>query len=474
MRANSRVLKVCILAFLLGGCAVGDEYRRPAQEIPAHYRHTLASEPAAVALRWWEQFNDPVLTGLVGDALERNADLRIATARLREYQAIYVGTSASAYPQLTLPGTYTRSQQGSTPVQKVYQAGLSLSWELDFWGRIQRLSEAAQADALGQAQARQAVVLSLVGAVATSYIQLRELDAQLEIARRTQADRQKAVRIAQARLEAGVGSEMELKQAGTENESTVFAVQQLEQAVAQKENEISLLLGRNPGPVARGRALRELAVPGVPAGLPSDLLERRPDILQAEQALVAANARVGAARASLFPTISLTSLYGGVSSSLSGLFKGPGRYWSFAPGVSQPLFDGGLLRSQVEATQAQREQALASYDKAIQSAFRECEDALIGVAQTREQQATQARLVGEVQRYAYLARRRYEDGVTSALEVLDSQRQLYAAEQGLVQSQSATLVAMVNLYKALGGDWLGQPPAEGASAANTVDNRDRK
>lgn len=451
---NARHLKSFLLVLLLAGCAVGPDYQRPVLDVPSQYRFAVAGAAAQSVQHWWEQFNDPVLSALVEDGLAKNADLRLATARLQESLAIRQASGAPLYPQLSLPTTLTRSRQGNNPVQEIYQSGLSLSWEIDFWGRIRRLSEAAQADYLGQVNARQAVQLSLVSAITSSYIQLRELDARLEIARRTQLDRDEAVRLARLRFTAGVISEMLVKQATAEQEGTIFNVQQLEQLQALKENEISLLLGRSPAAIPRGRTIHELAMPQVPAGLPSDLLSRRPDILLAEQALVAANARVGAAKASLFPTISLTGVYGSASPELSSLFTGPTRLWSFVPGVSLPIFSGGSLWAQLTASEARREQALAGYTKAIQSAFRETEDALVSVSKSGEQQATQERLLGEVRRYAHLARLRYEDGLSSYLEVLDSQRNRYTAEQGQVQARSTALVAIINLYKALGGDWI--------------------
>lgn len=452
-----------VLTLFLGACMTGQDYTRPAVEVPANFRYAIdAGSQAAMSAasqRWWEQFNDPVLSEMIQTALAQNLDLRIATTRLLEYQAIRVVSGAPLLPQVTLPVTETRTSQGNAPITDVFQGGLSLAWELDFWGRIRRLSEAAQADLLGQEQARRAVVLSLVSAVATSYIQLRELDARLEIAVRTRTTREEAQRLAKVRYQVGTVSELELKQANAEYQGTVVSVRQLEQAVAQKENELSLLLGRNPAAVKRGRSLEALAAPAIPAGLPSELLTRRPDIVQAEQVLIGANARVGAAQASLFPTISLTGNYGGASTQLAQLFTGANRIWSFVPSVSVPIFNAGSLAAQVTVSEARREQALDGYRKAIQAAFRDTEDALIGVTKAGEQKAAQAALVEEVRRYAHLARLRYENGVTSNLEVLDSQRSLFTAEQTLVQAQSAALVATVNLYKALGGDWgVDNPP----------------
>lgn len=441
---------------VLCGCMMGQDYKRPELDVPAAYRYAPAETSTHVLPRWWEQFNDPVLNELVETALEHNLDLRLATARLQEYQANYRGSTATAYPQVSLAATETRSRQGDSPITHTAQAYVSLAWELDFWGRIRRLSEAGFADYMSQEQARRAVVLSLVSSVASSYIQLREFDRRLEVARRTQGSRDEAQRLAALRYKVGTVSEMELKQATSEYQGTVINVQQLEQWVAQKENELSVLLGRNPTAIKRGLELDALRVPVVPGGLPSDLLTRRPDILQAEQSLIAANARVGAAKASFFPTISLTGIYGSVSPQLSDLFSGPSRMWSFAPTtpvVSLPVFNGGNLQAQLEASESRRDQALVSYQRAVQTAFRETEDALVGVAKTTEQRATQSQLVEELRRYAYLAKLRYDNGVTSNLEVLDSQRNLFSAEQTLAQTQSTALVARVNLYKALGGDW---------------------
>lgn len=452
-----------LLAIFLSACAAtGEDYVRPPVEVPGGFRHAAAQAASTAAplspARWWEQFGDPVLTAAIESALENNLDLRIATARLLEYQAIYRASGAPLLPQLSVGGSVTHARQGRNPVTDTYQAavglsGASVAWELDFWGRIRRLSEAAHADFLAQEQARQAVVLTLVSSVATGYIQLRELDSRLEAARRARASREEAQRLANLRYRVGFVSELELKQASAEYQGTLASVQQLELAVAQKENELGLLLGRNPGAIKRGRSVDALAAPAIPSGVPSELLARRPDIVQAEETLVAANARVGAARANLFPSISLTGSFGGASPQLSGLFSGPNRMWSFTPALNLPIFDAGSRRAQVEASEAQREQALAAYRKAVQSAFRDTEDALVAVTKAGEQKATQLKLVEEVRRYAHLAKLRYANGVTSHLEVLDSQRNLFNAEQTLAQAQSAALIAGVNLYKALGGDW---------------------
>ena len=442
------------LAVFLGGCMMGQDYQRPAVEVPSQYRYANTGTKTASPAQWWKQFGDPVLSEAIETALANNLDLTIATARLKEYQANQTVSAAPLWPQLGLSASDTRTRAGNNaPVTKTLQAGFTLAWELDFWGRIRRLSEAANADYLGQEAARQAVILTLISSVASSYIQLRELDSRLEMARRTLDARKESERLAQLRFKAGVISEMELRQAGSELQGTAFSVQQLEQAIAQKENELCLLLGRNPGPIKRGRSIDTLLIPAVPGGLPSELLTRRPDIQQAEQTLIAANARVGAARASFFPSISLTGNQGGASPHLSNLFSGSNRTWNFVSGLTQPIFSGGSLLASLRVSEAQREQTLAGYRKAIQSAFRDAEDALVALQKSEEQKTSQERLVAEVRRYAHLANLRYQAGVTSHLELLDSQRNLFAAEQGLAQAQSTALIASINLYKALGGDW---------------------
>lgn len=455
---TTRRIVSAVLAVALSGCMMGRDYSRPAVDVPDRFRYALPAggaraQPPAAALEWWQQFNDPVLTDLISSALQYNYDLRIAAARLLEFQALVASARSPLFPQLTATGSKTRAGQGPLGITETYQGGLGLSWELDFWGRIRRLSEAAYADFVGQEYAQRAVALSLIGAVSSSYIQLRELDERLDLARRTRDSRNEAQRLAALRYKSGTISELELKQAAGEYLVSVSTVEQLEQAVAQKENELNVLLGRNPGEIVRGKRIDTLVVPVVPAGLPSALLTRRPDILRAEQGLVAANARVGAAKANFFPTISLTGAYGGASIQLASLFTAANRQWSFSPGFSAPVFTGGALTAQLAASEQQREQALLGYRQTVQSAFREVEDALVAITKTREQIATQTRLVEELRRYSYLAHRRYMNGLTSNLEVLDAERNLFSAEQSLVQAQSAALVATVDLYKALGGDW---------------------
>jgi multidrug efflux system outer membrane protein len=298
------------------------------------------------------------------------------------------------------------------------------------------------------------VILSLTSAVATSYVTLIDFDRQLAIAKRTAASREEYYRIFKLRFEGGVVSQVELEQARSEYELALATIPSLEKLIGQQENALSVLLGRNPGPIVRDRAIDKLVLPQVPAGLPSELLERRPDLRQAEQTLIAANARIGVAKAQFFPSISLTALFGAASASLSGLFNGPAQTWAYAASVGQPIFTGGSLTAQLFITEAQRKRALLEYQKAIQTAFREVSDALIDQAKTREQLAAQARQVAALRDYARLARLRYENGYTSYLEVTDAETKLFNAELQYTQAQGQLFFALINVYKAMGGGWV--------------------
>jgi len=308
----------------------------------------------------------------------------------------------------------------------------------------------------------------LVAAVATAYVNLLDLDRQLEIARSTRTVRAESLRIFDLRFKGGMISELELQQVRSEYETAVAAVPALEKQVAQQETNLSLLLGRNPGAVARGGALDKLALPAVPVGLPSELLERRPDIRQAEQQLIAANARIGVAKAAFYPSMSLTGLLGVASANLSNLFTGAARTWTYAATVGQPIFTGGTLTGQLLVSEAQQKQALFAYQRAIQTAFGEVENSLVDQARTREQLAAQRRQVEALGRYAHLARLRYDNGYTSYIEVLDAERSLFQAQIQLVQTQGQLYLAIINLYKALGGGWVDEADKLAPAAAFDV------
>ena len=469
-----------VLAAALAGCAVGPDYERPAVEAPAKYRFEDAQARDAANTAWWSQFGDRELERLVGIALAENKDVLIAAARVEEYYGRYGAQRGQQFPQVGLQGQAAsqRSSRVSTPAipfgdvtTDFYSVDLGVSFELDLWGRLRRGTEAARADLLAVEENRRTVILSLVSAVAASYVSLLDFDRQLEIARSTAKTRAESLRIFELRFKGGVISELELQQVRSEYETALAAIPQGEKQVAQQESNLSLLLGRNPGPIARGSTLEKLALPAVPAGLPSELLERRPDIRQAEQQLIAANARIGVAKAAFYPSISLTGLLGTASANLSNLFTGAAKTWTYAAAVNQPVFTGGTLLGQLAVSEAQQKQALLGYQKAIQTAFGEVENSLVDQAKTREQLAAQRRQVEALGRYAHLARLRYDNGYTSYIEVLDAERSLFQSQLQLSQTQGQLFVALINLYKALGGGWVDE--AGKLAPAPTVDTSRR-
>lgn len=455
------------LVLLAAGCAVGPDYARPAVDAPASFRFddgrsTEAASRERVNAAWWAQLQDPVLDGLIDEGLANNRDVAIAAARVDAFFGAYGSTRAGLFPQVGAEvfGSRQRvSEKGAgaalprNPSNSV-QFDVFASWEIDLFGRIRRLSEAARADLLGSEAARRGSVLSLASALATGYVNLRALDRQLAISQDTVRSRSDALSLFEKRYAGGVISELELNQARSEYAVALAAVPDFERQIAQQENALSILIGRPPGPIARGRPIEELALPAVPAGLPSELLERRPDILEAEQALIAANARIGAARALYFPRISLTGLLGGASTSLNGLFGATGRVWSFAGSVSGPLFTGGDIAGQVFTAEAQHREALIFYQQAIQASFRDVDDALVGVRTSRDRIDAQSLQVQALRGYSTHARSRYETGYSSYLEVLDAERSLFGAELQYTQDLADTFVQVITLYKALGGGWV--------------------
>ena len=451
-----------VLACSSAGCTLGPDYVRPTVEAPESYRFaseaatgsppvaTLAEMPA-----WWRSFGDTELDALVDEGLAANHDLRIATARVDEFAARVAATRAQGLPQVGYGASAGRQRVG-TVVGGNYSALLSASWELDLWGRIRREDEAARANLLATEQARLGVALTLVSAVVSGYVTLLDLDRRLEIAEGTLQGRKASVDVFQLRLEGGVVSDYEMMQVVAEYESAAGAIPDLRQAIAQQEHALSVLIGRNPGPIERGRTLQTLTVPPVPSGLPSELLTRRPDILQSEQQLVAANALVGAARALYFPSLALTGYGGSASSQLDDLFSGPARTWSFVGQLLGPIFAGGAIDSANRQAEARREQSLEAYRQTIQNAFRDVDDALAAIQTRRELIASLQRRVTALQRAVVLARERYDNGYADYLDVLDTERSLFSAQLSLTAAFGDGYRALVDLYTALGGDWIGE------------------
>ena len=459
MRYNSISL---LLPLALTGCfMIGPDYQQPDASIPETWRFAPAETVAATDNHWWQQFGDPQLTRLIEQALLHNKDLQIATATVEEYLGLYGVTRSALFPQVS--GSASGEQQkiseagyggSASPAFSSIQAALNLSWEIDVWGRLRRATEAARANLYGQEEVRRTVVLTLVTGVARSYVQLRELDLRLVIAKQTLIDRQEAYRIAQVRFEGELNSEAQVRQAESEVHNAAAFVPQLESQVAQKEHELSVLLGHNPSAMERGLPLAELHSPGIPAGLPSDLLARRPDIRQAEQDLIAASANIGVAKGEYFPKFTVTGTFGGASADFSRLLSGPAGMWSYGMGLAMPLFTAGKIAGQVKAAEARERQALLSYQNTLLQAFRETEDALVDNKKTQEQVQALSRQELALREYLRLAWLRYNNGLTNYLEVLDAQRNLFNVRLSLATGRSNALQAVINVYKAFGGGWI--------------------
>jgi len=450
-----------VVLLALGGCLLGPDYKRPDVDTPPAFRFTESDAKELVDTAWWEQFQDPALNELIATALADNKDVKTAAARVDQFLGQFVTTRSQLFPQVAAGFNAQRERvplgtqlRGAGPVLDQYQATLSASWEIDFFGKLRRQTEAARANLLASEEGRRATILTLVASVASSYVNLLSLDRQLDIAKSTVASRAASVNVFQLRFSGGEVSQMELAQSQSEYQASLAAIPQIELQIAQQEDALSILLGHNPQVIVRDRELDDLALPAVPAGLPSELLERRPDLRQAEQDLIAANALIGAARALYFPSISLTGLFGSVSGQFSSLFTGPARVWSYAGAVTLPIFTAGSISGQVKQAEAQQQQALFQYQKAIQVAFQQVADALVSLQKTREQLVVQGNQVDALRTYARLARLRFEGGYTSYIEVLDAERSLFNAQLSYAQTQGAVFTSTVSLYQAMGGGWV--------------------
>jgi len=460
------LLTLFTVTVLLSGCMMGPNYQRPEVDTPQTWRFEDKEAKDVANTAWWEQFGDPVLNELIQTALKENKDVKIAAARVEEFVGRYGFTRAALFPQIGAGGGYGRQRvseltgpspledTGAHPTFNSSQLLLNASWEIDLWGKLRRSTEAARAELLSTEEARRTVILTLVSSVATTYIDLRDLDKQLEIAKQTAKSREQSYDLFQKRFQGGVISELELSQVKSEYEQALATIPQFEKNIAQVENFLSTLLGRNPGGIARGKTVDQLTLPPIPAGLPSSILVNRPDIRQAEQDLIAANANIGVAKSLYFPAISLTGLFGWSSNDLSDLFHGPAKTWSWAVPAAMPIFTAGAIAGQVKAAEAIQQQSLLRYEQSIQTAFREVDDALIDQKKSREQIGAQGRQVDALRNYARIARLRYDNGYTSYIEVLDAERSLFNAELSYTQTQGVLFRALVNLYRAMGGGWV--------------------
>jgi outer membrane protein, multidrug efflux system len=453
-------------ALFFAGCAVGPNYKRPPVNAPQTFRgETDVSTNSFASLPWWQVFHDDNLQSLIRLALTNNYDLRIAVTRVEQARAIAAEARSQFFPQLNYAGTAGQGQNvsgNSAPSPtgtsgRVYAADANASWEIDLWGRIRRLNESARAQFLASREARRDVMISLIAQVAQNYFQLLALDRQLEIARQSTNSFGESLKLFNDQLRGGVASKLETSSAEALMDSAAATIPELEQQVAMQENQLSVLLGQNPGAILRGDSLLEDQLPPeVPAGLPSALLERRPDIREAEQQLRSANAQVGVAKADFFPQLNLTGLFGEVSSDLSTFTSGGGDIaWSIAAGLTGPIFHGGQLRAQYAQARAAREQFALQYQATILNAFLEISDALISREKLAEARTHQSRAVDAYKVAVKISMERYRLGSADYFEVLQEQQLLFPAENSLVQTQLDQLLAVVQLYRALGGGWHG-------------------
>src|ERR1700719_447553 len=462
-------MKPCIFllsaALLTSGCTLGPNYQRPPVAVPGSYRGTISDEAAQTRLgplgdqKWWDIFQDEQLRMLIRTAAVQNYDSRIAASRVLEAKAQLGITRADQFPTVSAGAGIADVRTAQSKFLPAFetstgQANLSAAWELDFWGKYRRATEAGRANLLASEWARREVVSTLVANVASAYFQLRGLDLELEISKRTLNSRQESLRLTRILSDGGSTSLLDVRQA----EQLVFTasaeIPALEQQIEQQENFLSILLGQNPGDIPRGQTLTEQRQPPqVPSVLPSSLLERRPDIQQAEAQMVAANAEIGVARAAYFPQISLSGTGGFQSSALSSLFSGPAGAWSCDASLTQPIFTGGRLRSDVRLAEARKQTALLFYQQSVQGDFRSVSDALVAYHKTREFRAQQELLVQSAEDASRLSHMRYTGGVTGYLEVLTNETNAFSTELGLAQARFNELLAVVQLYQALGGGW---------------------
>ncbi|MDT6964280.1 efflux transporter outer membrane subunit [Cupriavidus sp. SZY C1] len=461
-----RCVAMALGAGLMTGCAIGPDYERPEVAQPPAYRLDTGLLTVAADGDWWNAFNDPVLTAMVETALRNNYDARIASARIDEFRARLMIARSGLYPQLNATASAARQKSGSfngTPFQSFggpqnsYEALLNASWEIDLWGRIRRQAEAAQADLWNAEYTRRGVVLSLAAAVVQGYATLRGLDAQLEVAQQTLTTRGQALDIFRQRYEGGVISQVELAQSENDYYSAEATIPSLRASIAQTENALSYLLGREPGPVERGATITELQAPAVGADLPAALLARRPDILQAEQQAVSANAQVGAARALFLPSVNLSGFFGALATSPGALWQSASQIWGFGAGLTQPVFQGGAIRGQVNAAEAVSAQAMLGYQSSVINALADVNTSLASGVETRNRLTSLRKQEQSLTIYADQANARYEGGYSSYLEVTDARQKLFTVQLAAIQGQVDVLTSAAGLYKSLGGGWPAVP-----------------
>jgi len=464
-----RALALATLAGALAGCMVGPDYKRPSISTPAAFRFEPSQVAQTADTEWWMAFGDPVLDSLIAEALAHNRNVQIAVANVEQAAGVLTTTRSPLFPQVNyqadasrqrfneLTGTQLQNFGGNP--QNVYQVLAGASWEIDLWGKIRRQTEAARANLLATDAARRGVVLSLVASVASTYVQLLGLDEQLVISKRTLGTYAESVKLFELQKKYGQVSQMNVEQARSQYETAAAQIPLIENQIAQTEQALCVLLGRNPGPVARGKTLDTLQVPAIPAGVPSELLERRPDLVQSEQQLIAANAQIGAAKALYFPTISLTAAFGSVSPELSDLFTGPARTWSYGGSIVGPIFTGGAIAGQVAQATAAQKAAVAAYQLSIQNAFADVANALVSNAKLGDQLAAETRLVRALSEYSRLSRLQFNGGYAPYSTVLQAEQQLFPAELNRAATQAQLFNSLVSIYQSMGGGWVDKADA---------------
>ncbi|MCC7039924.1 MAG: efflux transporter outer membrane subunit [Burkholderiales bacterium] len=459
-------LRLAGLAAVLfvAGCTVGPDYVRPQVEAPAAWRVDYPKAADIANTKWWEQFGDPVLDDLIAIAVRENRDIRIAAARVDQFIGGLAATRSQLYPQLGYGAGVSRfrgSRVGVTPIPEpvspyftLYEGTLGASWQLDLFGRVRRLSEAAQAQVYASEQAQRGVILTVVSNVAASYIVLRAFDRQLEIAHTMAANFTETARIFDLRYKRGLVSMTEVSQVQSQVRQAQAAIPAIQQRIAAQENLISLLIGRDPGPIPRGKPIDQLVAPAIPADLPSTLLERRPDILQAEQHLVAANANIGATRALYYPNISLTGALGSASTAFGSFLAGPASLWLIGANLAGPIFTFGGIAGQVHSAEAAQRAAVQGYQQTILNAFRETNDALAGTQNRLAESKEQGERVVALREFARLSQLRFDKGIAGYLDVLIAENELFVAELASVTIMAERHVQVVNVYQAMGGGWV--------------------
>ena len=474
------------MMLFLHSCVLYPPYRRPCMEMPEQWRVQSDETSTVVNIRWWEQFNDPVLNVLIQEALESNKDLGVATARIAEFRAQLGIVSSQFYPQIFTQGNFSRQRTSQTlagnlfssfdqpqneddggvlagllkgikisPYSNNYFVNFNASYELDLWGKIRSASDAAFADLIGQVYARRTTILTVVSSVASAYLQLRQFDRQLKISIQTFRSREESFELAKVRFREGLTSELEVAQAAAERDQAALQIIQLQTLIPQQENLLSVLIGHPPASIQRGQTIDGWELPPeVPTGLPADILEQRPDIMQAEEQIIAANFRIGEARALYLPDITLTGNYGHESAQLHELFTNPSRAWQWMINLLQPIFTGWRITSTVDLAMAQKEEALYNYLQVILTALQEVDNALIAHKNSKEALVVEFARERDLKTYLHLATLQYQNGLVDYLNVLDAERRLFEAQLDLAKGQADVFLTLVNIYKALGGGWV--------------------